>query len=431
MITPAVEPAVETVAQRNGPPVAGLFPERLSTGLPLWLALGIALRSLAQNSTRSLLATLGIIIGVGCVIAVLALGEGARRAVLEEIRRSGSNLLSVRPPEQRQGGIDLGVDQESLTLEDAYAIARRCPAVLRTSPRVSGEAQVKYRNRNNRVRIMGVTGDYLIIRNAPLARGRLFYASEIRDSDRVCVLGHLVARELFRSRDPLGQRLFVQGQPFTVIGVTVERGEDWDERVWVPVTTAMRRLFSQDHIERIEVQARDEASLNAAARQIEVLLRSRHHLRREQKNDFETRNQQDRLDAASETNQIFTSLLAGIAGVSLLVGGIGIMNVMLVSVTERTREIGIRRAFGARRRDILSQFLIESLLLCGIGAALGMAVGIAACQVGAAYASWPVAVTADAIALSGTVAAGVGLFFGSFPALRAASISPIEALRYE
>jgi putative ABC transport system permease protein len=400
-------------------------------GFSFWCACGVALQSLALNKTRTLLAALGVVIGVGCLITIMGLAEGTRQAMLEDIRRNGSALLSIRPGEQRQGAVSLGAgSQQALTLEDAVEIKETCSAVALTSPRVSESAQVKYQNRNERSEVMGITGDYLVIRNIPLETGRLFHATEIRGRARVCLLGASLAEELFGRSEPLDERIMVKGQSFTVIGVLKHRGEDWDDRVWVPVTTAMSRLFSMDYIHRIEVQAVNETLLDTAAAQIEDVLRKRHRLRDGEANDFEIRNQQDRLDSARETSQALTALLAGIASVSLLVGGVGIMNVMLVSVTERTREIGIRRAVGARARDIVSQFLIEAVAMCLFGSLAGVLAGFGACWVGATYAQWPIIITPFSVALASGSAVAIGLIAGLYPAVRAAALSPLVALRH-
>jgi putative ABC transport system permease protein len=404
---------------------------------PAWLLVGcafsIALHSLSRNRTRAFLSTLGIIVGIGCVITMMALAEGTRVRMLEEVRKTGSALLTVRPAEQRVGAVRLGADvgRRSLTLEDVDAIARRCDAVVRASPRVSDPAQVEWGNGNTRTEVMGVTAEYLPIRNFRVAHGRSFSPEESDSRSRVCLLGVLTAEQLFGKRSPLGKRVKVQGQRFRVIGVMAPRDGDWDDRVWVPVRTAMDRLFSQDHVERIEVQARDEASLTLAARQIETLLRRRHGIRVNGENDFEIRNQQERLEAAQQTAQILAYLLVGIASISLLVGGIGVMNIMLVSVTERTREIGIRRAIGARRQDILWQFLIEALVMCALGALLGLFAGFGACHIGAVYAGWSTLITPGAVVLSTGFAVGIGLVFGLYPAVRASRLLPVTALRHD
>jgi putative ABC transport system permease protein len=403
--------------------------------LLLWAAFCIAVESLLRTASRSFLAMLGIIIGVASVITMLGLGEGTRAEMEERIRRMGTNVLSVRTEEQRQRGVGLGADaSENMTLEDAEAILRECPDVIRTAPRVGQSAQVKYRNKNERVEIMGITNDYFTIRDYRIARGRPFGAPETNQAARVCLLGSRVVETMFGQSDPLNKRVLVRGQAFRVIGTVAPKGggdSDWDERVWVPVTTAMRRLFALKYVSRIEAQARDEGHMSRAQEQIERLLRRRHRQPEDGKSGFEVRNQQDILDAANEQSGFLTMLLAGIAGVSLFVGGIGIMNIMLVSVVERTREIGIRRALGARRIDVLAQFLIEAVVMCGAGALLGVGFGLGCCWLGASVAQWPIRITAISIGLSCFSAVATGLFSGIYPATRASALSPIDALRYD
>jgi putative ABC transport system permease protein len=410
-------------------------PRRRYRGLSIGSAFLIALESLARNKTRAFLATLGIVIGVGCVITMMALGAGASEQMADRIRRMGSNMLTIRPGEIRQGAVRLGRDtSQKLILEDAEALGNAGGAIQRVSPRVSGSVRVKWMNQNTKTSVMGVTSDYFPIRNFRIAEGRAFLAGEIESRARVCLLGAQTASDLFGNHDPLGERVQIKGQPFLVIGVLEARGgsdADWDDRVWAPVTTVLERVLGQRYLERIEVQAVDEESMDAAQEQIETLLRRMHHLRDDEPSDFEVRNQQDLLDMVNETSQVLSYLLAGIASVSLLVGGIGIMNIMLVSVIERTREIGIRRAIGARRYDILLQFLIESLVMCGMGAALGILAGLGACWIGAVYAEWPIQILPASLLIASGFAVGIGVFFGLYPALRAARLSPLAALRYQ
>ena len=404
-------------------------------GMPFTWTIAIAIGALVRNKTRSVLAMLGIIIGVGSVITMLGLGEGTRFQIEDRIRRMGTNLISVRAAEPQQGAIRLGMDAaQSLELDDVSAIAAGCPAVKRVAPRQERSFQVKYRNKNVRTEVLGTTTDYFPIRNYDLAEGRLFYATEMARRSRVCVIGPRAAENLFGRSNPLGKTIQVKGQPFRVVGLLEARGggdTDFDERVWVPITTGMRRLFGVKYVSRIEAEAVDQASMSAAEQQIHTLLRRRHRIPDDVKNAFEVRNQLDLLATANETSGFLTALLAGIAGVSLVVGGIGIMNIMLVSVAERTREIGIRRAIGARQTDVLQQFLVESLVMCSLGALLGIAFGLVGCWVGASQAGWPIQVTAFSLCASSACAVLTGLFFGIYPARRAAMLSPLEALRHE
>jgi putative ABC transport system permease protein len=403
--------------------------------LPLAGSLQAAVQSLWQNRTRSFLAMLGIIVGVASVITMMALGEGTRRQVEERIRALGTNILTVRAGERRQGAVRLGNDTaQGLTLEDASAILSHCPAVRRVSPRQASDLQVKYRNSNTRVEIAALTSDYFAIRNYPVARGRAFTATEISHRRRVCLVGPELVRRLFERHDPMGQWIRVGGQAFRIIGLMSPRGgsdTDWDERVYIPITTGMARLFAVKYLSRIETEAVSQEKMDEAEAQMETLLRKRHRLRADQKSDFDIRNQLDLLQTADETGRTLTLLLAGIAAISLIVGGIGIMNIMMVSVIERTREIGIRRAIGARRCDILAQFLIEAIVMCGAGAALGVGMGGVSSWAGATYAAWPMRAHPAAILVSCGVAVATGLLFGLYPAVRAAHLSPLEALRHE
>ncbi|MBM3460399.1 MAG: FtsX-like permease family protein, partial [Armatimonadetes bacterium] len=388
-----------------------------------------------RNKTRSILAMLGIIIGVGSVITMLGLGEGTKAQIESRIRSMGTNLISVRAGEQRQGGIALGKDNtQVLELEDVAAIEKNCPAVLRVAPRQERSFQVKYRNKNIRTEVLGTTTAYFPIRNYQLDTGRLFFDTEVARKSRVCVMGPVAVENLFGRSNPLGRTVQVRGQPFRVIGTLKPRGggdTDWDERVWIPITTGMRRLFGVRYVGRIEAEAVDQASMDAAQSQIDALLRKRHRIGDDVKEAFEVRNQLDLLQTANETSGFLTMLLAGIAGVSLVVGGIGIMNIMLVSVAERTREIGIRRALGARQKDVLHQFLVEALVMCSLGAILGVAAGLVGCWVGTAKAGWPIVIAPYSIVISSACAVLTGLFFGIYPARRASVLSPLEALRHE
>jgi len=436
---PALPPAAAAPARVNGTRPRAALPTlpalpRMPRGrsIAVFCALAVAIESLARNKARSLLAMLGIIIGVGSVIATIALGQGTALQVQDNIRRLGTNVLSVRPGQQRQGIARLSRDsRQILTMADVTAIRASCPSVLLAAPRVMGEFQVKYRNRNSRTDVFGITPEYLQIRSCPVEKGRAFGAPEMARRARVCMVGREVVEDLFPDGEsPLGEKILIRGQPFRVIGVMPERGgqEDFDDRVWVPITTAMDRVLNLDYVQRIEAQAVDQSRLKSAEEEILALLKRRHA---SQKTEFEVRNQADLLETASQTSQVFTYLLAGIACISLLVGGIGIMNIMLVSVVERTREIGVRRAVGARRGDILGQFMAEALVMCGLGAVLGVGAGYLSCWAGSTYAAWPMVLSSASIAVSCGTALLVGLFFGIYPAFRAAELSPIDALRHE
>jgi putative ABC transport system permease protein len=398
-------------------------------------AVQVALHSLASNKIRSALAMLGIIIGVGSVIATMALGEGAARQVETQIRDLGTNVLSVRPAALQQRGVRLGRGTTRiLTHADTDALVRECPAVKAAAARVSGGLTLRYRNRNNRTDIFGVEPEFFTIVNATITKGRVFGPTEIANRARVCLLGEEIREDFFGDEPAVGKQITVAGQRYEVIGLIGPRGafdDDFDDRVWVPITTAMDRVFNVRHVSGIEVQAVDQKQLAAAEEQVEAVLRRRHNVRDDQESPFQIRNQLHLLETASKTSQTFTFLLAGIACISLLVGGIGIMNIMLVSVVERTREIGIRRAVGARRRDILAQFLGEAVVMCALGAGLGIFAGIAACRAGAAYASWPMVMTTASVVLSCTTAVVIGIVFGLYPAARAANLSPMDALRTE
>ncbi len=426
---------LSVVPSGSGDPSAPLPPARPTRhGLAIAYTLAVALDGLLRNRTRSFLAMLGIIIGVASVITMMGLGEGSRIQMEEQIRRLGTNMITVRAGQARSGAVKLGAESsQRLTLEDAAAIVKGCPDILRISPRKFGSGQVKYEDRNTRTRVMGLTRDFFAFRKYPTDRGRLFNGVEEKTAARVCVIGPSLAQTLFGNRDPLGKLIRVRGQPFTVLGILGPRGggdDDWDERVWMPISTYMQRLVQVRYVDWIETEAVSESRMDQASAQIEEVLRKRHHLRPEDRNDFEIRSQLDTLEVANQTSGAITALLAGIAGISLLVGGIGIMNIMLVSVTERTREIGIRRAVGARRIDILCQFLIESLVLCGAGALFGLLGGFLGCWIGQTQAGWPIAITPFAPTAASACSIAIGVVFGIYPAYRASRLSVLEALRF-
>jgi putative ABC transport system permease protein len=396
-----------------------------------------ALNSLIANKLRALLTMLGIIIGVAAVITMIAIGEGAQKAVIERIQALGSNLLFVSPGAARGGGIvivQFGTSQR-LTNKDAVAIGARSAVVEAVVPEFSRNAQVKYENRNWNTRIVGTTPDYETVRNFPVVDGRYFNNSEERAAAKVCLVGATVVESIFGSVDPMGKVIRIAGQSFTVIGVLERKGQGgWqnpDDQILVPLTTAQRRIFGVDYVSQIAVKVANDKVMDEAFYDIERILRREHKLREDQDNDFTIRNQADIISTFQETQQTFTFLLAGIAAVSLLVGGIGIMNIMIVSVTERTREIGIRKAIGARKSDVMSQFLIESVALSVAGGLLGIGLGLLASYLITTYGNMTPLISPFAIVISFSSASIVGIAFGLYPAWKAANQNVIDALRYE
>ncbi|HUU21467.1 MAG TPA: ABC transporter permease [Phycisphaerae bacterium] len=398
-----------------------------------WTIIKVCLKSLWANKLRSFLAMLGIIIGVGAVITMLAIGTGAKKAVLTRISAMGTNLLVVTPGQRGSHGVVSGTAL-NLKVSDALAV-RDVAGVLRVAPVVNGRSQAKYANRNQPVRIVGTSITYLRIRDFQMGKGRAFTEAEVDQMARVAILGPTTAKNLFGLNEPLGQVVKIKGVNFTVIGVTKAKGDQgWfnpDDQAILPYTTAMKQMLGLDYIHEIDVQAADGADLQAVQDRITALLRKTHRLQPDAEDDFNVRNQADFIQMASQVTQTFTFLLGGVASISLLVGGIGIMNIMLVTVTERTREIGIRKAIGARERSILLQFLIETLILSGLGGLLGMGMGIAAAQVIPMFSPFSTSVDAFSIVLALSFSAAVGVFFGWYPARRAAALAPVDALRYE
>lgn len=404
--------------------------------MPLWECIKIAIASLAANKMRSALTMLGVLIGVAAVIAMIAVGKGAEKEQMELVRAFGSNVLGVFPGQARRRLVAAGMGtRRNLTLEDAEAILKNCSLIVKVAPEVRRFMPVKYRNANTVTNVVGVTPDYLTVRNWKLEEGRFITASDIRGMRRVCVLGQTVIENLFDKEPPVGKMIRIRGITFRVVGTLVEKGAlhwmDFDDHIFIPISTAMRRLFGVDHVNVITAQAVNLDLLPEAQAQVEALLRKRHRLAPYQDNDFMVRNQADFMEMAQQSSRIFIILLASIASVSLLVGGIGIMNIMLVSVAERTREIGIRKAIGAKRRDILMQFLVEAVVLSLIGGGIGILLGIGIARTVARLADWSVVIAPQSVALAFGFAVSVGIFFGIYPAWKAASLDPIEALRHE
>ena len=398
--------------------------------------LKVSLESIRVNKLRSFLTMLGIIIGIGAVITMVALGEGAQRQVEERLQGLGTNVLTVRSGSRMFGGVDRG--SAALTTEDAEAIRAAAGANIRAvSPELERRQQVEYGRANANLSVVGVWPEYFDIQNVELDLGRLFTPGEERGRRRLAVIGSAVGDRLQArsSAELVGQNILVRGIPFEIIGVLKEKGsQGWDnpdERLYIPLSTAQFRVIGTDYVRSISVQATSARQMDAAIAEIDRVLRREHRIPPGEEADFSVRNIASLMSTFQETTQTFTFLLAGIAFISLVVGGIGIMNIMLVSVTERTREIGIRKALGARRRHILLQFLIEAIVLCVAGGVLGILAGWGGASLLRSMAGWQTAVAIEAVVLAFGFAALVGIFFGLWPARRAARLDPIESLRYE
>jgi putative ABC transport system permease protein len=400
----------------------------------------ISFRALRVNKMRSALTMLGIIIGVGAVIAMLAVGTGASKKIAEQISSMGSNLLIILPGATTAGGVRMGAGtQPTLTLGDADAIQKECPAVSDVAPVHNGVAQVIYGHQNWSTGVVGTTPSMLIVRDWTLAAGRNFTEQDVKSATKVCLLGQSVVDNLFGDMDPIGQFIRIKNLPFTVIGVLAPKGQsaqgqDQDDTILVPVTTAQKKLFGTSFpgmVRTIMVKAKSTEDLAPAEKQVNELLRQRHHIGPKQENDFTVRNLTQIMQTAEQSTKVMTLLLGAIASVSLLVGGIGIMNIMLVSVTERTREIGIRMAIGAKTWDIRLQFIIEALTLSLIGGVAGIILGISGSELISVFAGWSTVISPLSILLAFGFSGMVGIFFGFYPAYKASLLDPIDALRYE
>ncbi len=402
----------------------------------------IALRALRTNTLRTGLAMLGIIIGVGAFIASGAIGAGAQARIADQIRSLGSNLIIILSGSIQSGGIRLGSGtQLSITEDDATAIAREIPSVLVAAPSIRGAGQVVYGNQNWSTTVQGVSPDYEIAREWLVVEGKFISPEDEDGATKVALVGQTVVENLFGGTDPLGQIIRIRNVPFTIIGVLDRKGQsswgtDQDDIVFIPLSTAKKKVMGVNQanaraVSAISVKVRDAAEMREAERETRTLLRQRHRLQPDQDDDFSIRNLTDLLGTQERAAAVMTNLLYAIAAVSLMVGGIGIMNIMLVSVTERTREIGIRMAIGARSRDILSQFLIEAVILSLIGGIVGVVVGIGSSRVVSYLADWSTVIQAGAVPLAFTFASAVGIFFGFYPAWKASRLDPINALRYE
>jgi putative ABC transport system permease protein len=404
-----------------------------------WAIIKVAFRALGRNKLRSALTMLGIIIGVGAVIAMVSIGQGAQQTVQDQIRSIGTNVLFVWPGSLNSNGVRLGAGaSNSLTEEDVDAIERDCPSVAAASPVVRSSAQIVFGDQNWFTQVQGTNEKFSQIRDWQVQEGEFFTASDVRTAARVIVLGRTVANNLFLGADPIGQMVRLHNLPFRVLGILAPKGQsgmgqDQDDTTVVPYTTVQKKLIGQmiPHINAVMISCVSSDATYLAQKQITDLLRQRHRIRSGEPDDFMVRNLTDVAETANETNQVMTLLLGSIAAVSLIVGGIGIMNIMLVSVTERTREIGIRMAIGARPSYIRMQFLMESVVLSLSGGLIGVLGGTILAFSISHVLDWPTLVSTLSIFVSFCFAAIVGIFFGFYPAHKAASLDPIEALRYE
>ena len=410
--------------------------------MKIMVAIRIALRALRVNRMRSALTMLGVVIGVAAVIAMVAVGSGATARIQQQIEAIGSNLIMVIPGSITSNGIRLGSGAVvTLSEDDARAIAAECPSVSVVAPFVRGGVQVMYANNNWATSVLGTTPDYLVIRNQPVAQGNPFTVDDVNSAAKVALLGWTVAQNLFGGADPVGQTIRIKNVPFLVDGVLSAKGQtptgqDQDDLILVPISTAKRNVTGASQanagaVGSIMVQAAGPGAIDQAQSEVEELLRQRHRLQPDQDDDFTIRNLSEVFAAEESAAQAMSILLGAIASVSLLVGGIGIMNIMLVSVTERTREIGLRLAVGAKMKDILSQFLVEAVTLSVVGGVIGIVVGISASALISYFAKWSILVSPTSIAMAFFFSALVGISFGYYPARKAAFLDPIEALRAE
>ena len=404
----------------------------------------IAIRALGRNKVRSALTMLGVIIGVSAVIAMVAIGEGATSSIQKSVASMGQNLVMVLPGSTSSGAVMWGMGSvQTLTPEDAASIARDCPSAAAVAVVVRTRGQIVYQSQNwAPAAVQGCDPGFLSVRDWKVAEGECFSEQDVKAAAQVCLVGQTVVENVFLGESPLGKRIRVKGLPFKVVGILEQKGinafgHDQDDVLLLPWTTCRKKLQGSafNHVDQILVSARSAAVIDALEEEIETTLRANHRLQPDKKgeytDDFTIRNMTELLNTLTATARIMTALLASIASVSLLVGGIGIMNIMLVSVTERTREIGLRMAVGARSRDVLMQFLVEALVLAAIGGLLGIALGAGGAVAVSQIARWPTMISPESIALAVLFSGGVGVIFGFYPAWRASRLDPIEALRYE
>jgi len=403
----------------------------------LFSIIKIAFRALRRNTLRTILTMLGIIIGVGAVIAMVGIGNGAKAQVEARIAALGQNVILVFAGDTRRGGVSSGFGGAgTLTVEDALAIQNEVPGVSAVSPEIRTFGQIAVGNQNWNSTVLGEGVDYLQIRQWDLADGDNFNENDVRSGAKVCLIGKTTAEKLFSDEDPVGKTIRIRNVPLKVLGVLKPKGfsvfgSDQDDTVIMPYTTCMKRISGSTFLRSMNVQAQTTELIQKVQDGISELLRQRHRIQQGREDDFTVRNQQEISDTANATTEVMTTLLAAIASVSLLVGGIGIMNIMLVSVTERTREIGIRMAVGARGRDILLQFLTEAVTLSSIGGLLGIGLGVGGAKLLTIVKHWPTLISPDSVLIAFVFSAAVGIFFGFYPARKAAQLDPIDALRYE
>jgi putative ABC transport system permease protein len=408
--------------------------------MDLLQTLKIALRALRTNKMRSFLTMLGIIIGIAAVIAMMAVGSGARQVISQQIASIGSNIILVIPGSTTSGGMRSGTGgAQTLTSDDVKAIMAECPSVETAAPVVRSSGLVVYGNMNWSTIIMGTTPEMFDIREWGVVSGRSFSQQDVDGAAKVCLIGQTVAENLFGSTDPVGKMVRIKKVPFTVIGLLDRKGQspqgqDQDDVIFVPLRTAQRNLVRSqftNSVGAVMVKARNEALMGKAEEEVNSLLNQRHRITAGKEPDYSTRNLSEILAVAEQSSRAMSLLLGAVASISLIVGGIGIMNIMLVSVTERTREIGIRMAIGARRNDILLQFLTEAVLLTMIGGVTGICLGAAGATVVSSILSWPTLISVESISIAFVFSGAVGIFFGLYPARKAAGLNPIDALRYE
>ncbi|MBU5613928.1 ABC transporter permease [Geomonas azotofigens] len=406
----------------------------------LYQSLLIALRALRVNKMRALLTMLGIIIGIAAVIAMVAIGSGASKMISDQISSIGSNLLLVLPGSVTSGGMRSGSGgTQTLTYDDARAIKAECPSVAAVAPNVRGSGQVVYGNQNWSTVVYGVTPEMVDVRDWTIVAGRNITQSDVDGATKNCLIGQTVADNLFGGTDPVGKIIRIKKIPFTVVGLLGKKGQspqgqDQDDVIYVPLRTAQRKLLGSQFpnvVGSIMVQAKDAEVLDKAQDEVTELLNQRHRIGPNREVDYTIRNLSELLAVTEQSSRVMSILLGAVASISLVVGGIGIMNIMLVSVTERTREIGIRIAIGAKKRDILLQFLTEAVLLTTCGGVIGMLLGVAGAKLVASFIGWPTLISVNTIIIAFAFSAGVGVFFGFYPARKAASLNPIDALRYE